>query len=404
MTGDDGLKSNYLIQYCLNWENPSDERISQLHVLMNRLFQCHSNCRSKSISITNSLVVPIAPRVRLMREHVQYQSFQKIYERDCDKRNTSYMTSAIAMHNISTLEQTGPQYKKQKHNEKHNEKNNKEGRHHLIGMSNVEQRKIRLKEYERISNTMNNSATLTEYLIEKLPNASSLWCVRKEMTKQYAISSILSYCFYIEQRDLNKYIMRIDTGDVMSLQWRSMYHRETGKLISTDHVPFRLTPSLQHLMTPIGIHGMLAETMMSTASCLHSNLSFIEDYASLFYQGDMLPWYNNKKKLKKEETFQAKNSSSSATAAAAAAAAAAALPVIHIAQIIDSNVDQVLQRIREIAPLDSAPDHDRTSCMSTNVPSSNGSNCINQAIHELIQIASNPINLSKQEPLWAPYF
>jgi phosphatidylinositol kinase/protein kinase (PI-3 family) len=180
-----------------------------------------------------------------------------------------------------------------------------------------------------------------------------------------------------------------------------------------DHVPFRLTPALQHLMTPIGVHGTLAESMMATVSCLHSNLSFIEDYASLYFSGDMIPWHKNHNTAVVTRNVQlaahAKQppppspQSSPQSSPRSPAMAPPLQKVLNLSQVVDRNVDQVLQRIRDLAPLDAAPEHDRTTCLSRSTPSGDPS-CVNQAVHELIKIASNPVHLSRQDVLWQPFF
>ena len=172
-----------------------------------------------------------------------------------------------------------------------------------------------------------------------------------------------------------------------------------------DHVPFRLTPALQHLMTPIGVHGTLAESMMATVSCLHSNLSFIEDYASLYFSGDMIPWHKNHNTAVVTRNVQlAAHAKQPPPSSPQSPAMAPPLQkVLNLSQVVDRNVDQVLQRIRDLAPLDAAPEHDRTTCLSRSTPSGDPS-CVNQAVHELIKIASNPVHLSRQDVLWQPFF
>jgi phosphatidylinositol kinase/protein kinase (PI-3 family) len=269
-----------------------------------------------------------------------------------------------------------------------------------VTTSPSERRRRRLALYEDVCDTFTNPGVLTQYLTEKLPDVQARWTVRTEMTKQWAITSMLSYSFFIEQRDPSKYVFAIDRGDVLSLNFRPAYHRETGQLIGMDHVPFRLTPALQHLMTPIGVHGTLAESMMATVSCLHSNLSFIEDYASLYFSGDMIPWHKNHNAAvvarNVQITTQAKRPQPSPPAMTLQ-------KVLNLSQVVDRNVDQVLQRIRDLAPLDAAPEHDRTTCLSRSTPSGDPS-CVNQAVHELIKIASNPVHLSRQDVLWQPFF
>ena len=369
--GNDGISTSFLVQYCVPIVTPTDIRSMQLHHLTNRILSLDHGCRSRNLSVHPPIIVPIAPRVRLSRENNTFVSFTELYERDCERRGISCLAPTIAMHRIESIAGSS------------------------INTSDQERTRLRLNEYENICDKLTNPGVLTQYLSDVLPDVQSRWKVRSEMTKQWAITSVLSYSFYIEQRDPSKFVFACDTGDVLSLNFRPAYHRETGQLIGMDHVPFRLTPSLQHLMTPIGIHGTLAESMMATASCLHANLAFIEDYASLFFSGDMIPWHRNHKSAIITRNAQIVSSSTTEDTSPKLQ------KVLNLAQVVDRNVDQVLQRIREIAPLDSAPKHDRSTCLSN---SESSSGCINQAVHELIKVASNPVYLSRQDVLWQPFF
>ena len=398
MVGDDGSMSSFLIQYCVPILTPTDERAMQLFQLTNRLLKLHRTSRSRNLQIHSPLIVPVAPRVRLSKEDTTFVSFAQLYERDCDRRQQSCLTPAIKMHGISAVEQLSASSSFSSSSLLPSSSSVGSMGSVNIGASDIERRRRRLHEYEKICNTMTNPAVLTEFLTDKMVDPASKWSVTKQLTQQWAITSILSYIFYIEQRDPSKFVFAADTGNLLSLHFRPAYHRGTGQLIGFDHVPFRLTPALQHLMTPIGIHGTLAESMMSTAACLHSKLSFIEDYATLFFGSDMLPWHRNHQMAVVKMNAQNNNGSSGSSSSNEDK-----VEVVNLAAVVDRNVDQVLQRIREIAPLDSAPEHDRTTCLSTSVPSSTPA-CINQAVHELIKIASNPANLCMQEPLWAPYF
>ena len=100
-----------------------------------------------------------------------------------------------------------------------------------VTTSASEQRRRRLALYDEVCDTLTNPGVLTQYLTEKLPDVQARWTVRTEMTKQWAITSMLSYSFFIEQRDPSKYVFAIDRGDVLSLNFRPAYHRETGKQV-----------------------------------------------------------------------------------------------------------------------------------------------------------------------------
>ena len=56
-----------------------------------------------------------------------------------------------------------------------------------------------------------------------------------------------------------------------------------------------------------------------------------------------------------------------------------------------------------VAPLDTPPEHDRSSCYSVSAPTQRPT-CINQRVYELISKATNPMNLSQMPASWAPFY
>merc|ERR1711968_321083 len=165
----------------------------------------------------------------------------------------------------------------------------------------------RLSVYLGICDTLCNPGSVTEYLTNRLPTAEARWAVRNQLTKQWAISSLLLHVFHVGRRDPSKFVFATDTGNLLCLNFNPEYHRDTGRLLETDHVPFRMTPSIQHFMSPVGVLGAFTETMLCMADGLHERLDFIEDISTLFFSSDMLPWYathaaelQNKVKQKEE--------------------------------------------------------------------------------------------------------
>lgn len=395
--GDNGMRESFLVQYCVPAVTPTDERTMQLYHLTNRILLQHRPARRMNLQAHLPLIVPIAPRVRLAREGTTFVSLAHIFERDCDARGLSVLAPAIAMHDIN-------------------------GAAGNPLMADTEERRARrLGLYLSICDELCNPALITEYLTERLPTAEARWSVRNQLTKQWAISSLLSHIFHIGHRNPSNFVLALDTGNLLSLNFRPEYHRDTGRLIEADNVPFRLTPALQHLMSPIGVQGAFAETMMCMADGLHDQLEFVEDFSTLFFSSDMMPWYDNHvttlhKQMQKDaarevesdippvKKLRAKKKQKRISASNRKNSADSKMQALNFVEAVDRNVCQVLQRIRRVAPLDKPPAHDRTSCFTSNSRVTKQPSGLNQQIHQLIKAASSPENLSQQDTMWAPYF
>ena len=395
--GDNGSQESFLVQYCVPSITPTDERAMQLTSLTNRLLLQHNACRRLYLQMYTPLIVPIAPRVRLSREGRSFVSLDSIYERDCDMRGVDVLAPCIAMIGASGATCNS------------------------LLASLEECRGRRLNMYMHICENLCNPASITQYLSNRLLTAEARWTVRNQLSKQWAMSSILSHVFHVGQRSPSKFIIGIDTGSLLSLNFRPEYHRDTGHLLNTDKVPFRLTPSIQHLMSPIGVQGVFAESMMCMADGLHDRLDFIEDLSTLFFTSDMMPWYENytaiQSDLKKSsEQNDVTDQTSSQTKihestepqhksdASAQPELSQKQSALNYVERVDSNVSKVLQRIREVAPLDKPPQNDRTTCGNSNNTGTKLPSGLNQHIHHLIRAASSPENLSMQSAMWEPYF
>lgn len=367
----------------------------QLYQLANRVLLQHPVSRGMHLQAHQPLVVPISPRVRLTREGEDFVTLQDIQERDCEARGVSYLDAAVALRAMQ----------------------GKAGNPMLVGPRERQGRMLNL--FVGICEDQTNTAAITQYLSRRLPTAQARWCVRRELTKQWALSALLSHAFHIGHRDPTKFVVSIASGRLLSLAFRPTYQRDTGRLQDIDHVPFRLTPALQHVLTPVGVHGVFAETMMGAADALHAKLAFLEDYATLYLKGDMVPWHedhrasvqevnaeNAKQHYAQEATDQSLGDGESESGHNSVNGEAPRREPINLHEVVDQNVTQVLLRIREMAPLDGSPEHDRTTCFAQPSPTLQPS-CLNQHVHDLVRAASHPVALCRQgdaDPLWAPHF
>ena len=67
----------------------------------------------------------------------------------------------------------------------------------------------------------------------------------------------------------------------------------SGELDANRPVPFRLTPNLWEFITPVGVHGVVAHSMIAVARCLVQPQFSINSYFKTILKDEIIGW--NKK-------------------------------------------------------------------------------------------------------------
>ena len=78
--GNDGSVSNFLIQFAQPEVTRSDSRNSQMFDLLNSIVSSNQLCRQRNMSITTPIIVPITPRIRLLKEAKTFVVLSSIYD------------------------------------------------------------------------------------------------------------------------------------------------------------------------------------------------------------------------------------------------------------------------------------------------------------------------------------
>ncbi|KAI8840240.1 FAT domain-containing protein [Chytridium lagenaria] len=130
---------------------------------------------------------------------------------------------------------------------------------------------------------------------------------------------------------------------------------------NTESVNFRLTPNIQHFITPIGMEGPFSSNLMSIARSLVEPEHELEDYLSVFVKDELIAWQNMGKKP--------------------------ALQDHQLRDLVNQNVDLVVKRTNGL------------SCKMEREKAGEGNPVpSNQTIVDLISQAGNPLKLAQMEP------
>jgi phosphatidylinositol kinase/protein kinase (PI-3 family) len=138
---------------------------------------------------------------------------------------------------------------------------------------------------------------LTEMIQSVMASQIDFWTFRKHFTQQYSLFALLQIAFACPDRRPAHFQIDMTTGTVFLTDWLEALKAPT--LVShlrhgpSQPVPFRMTPNLQHFITPLGLESLFLPSIMAAARVLLGEFSTssvfeLENYLLLFLKDESL--------------------------------------------------------------------------------------------------------------------
>ncbi|OQR95529.1 phosphatidylinositol kinase (PIK-L3) [Thraustotheca clavata] len=341
--GSNGKQYSFLVQYAMTYITRCDERMMQMHLLMNRLFLRHKETKVRNLVFQIPKVIPLTPRVRLIEDNFEHISLGEIYELDC------------------AVQKKDPDFPVEFYRQK---------------ISQVEENLTNMKMaiYNEICEQHVSETLLAKYLHRTIPHYDDLFLFRNVFTSHLALTSFLAYVMHVGERTPHKTIFSQDSGRVISCEIRPNY-ASSGIIESSCVMPFRLSRNLQSFVTSNGIEGPFTIAMAAAAQALMSEQhhDITMNQLCLFFRDDLLSWHTSKTKSRLEHTHADTHRQS--------------MIEHQVRHRVDANVKVVAERISNLAPKPAKQ-------VSPTAPS---------AIQELIATATSTETLSQIYPTWFPW-
>lgn len=233
---------------------------------------------------------------------------------------------------------------------------------------------------EEIANKYVPEDVLTRYMNRSANSPSEFWMLRKQMSNQVATIIFMTYAFCIAHRQPHRIMITPSTGSMHTTDVIPGLINQDCQLSNPESVPFRLTPNLQHYLTSIGIEGVLVSSIVSLGRCLTEPQYDLENQLNLFVREDVSSWYTNQRRQSPSDG-EVRNS-------------------------IQQNVDGIVARA---TVLGCKYERDQFNLNQGQGQGASGGSTNNQkvipacqSVLDLIAKATNPIELAKMDPQWAP--
>lgn len=325
MRGNDGRMYHFLVQFAIPHLTRTDERMMQLHQLVNRLLAKHVGAHARHLTLSVPVVVPVTPRVRLLQDSRSNTSLGSVFEAERASRGLD-TDSLIVKFRARAVREMSPLLEAAKTAAPSSAAGEGPNTAQLPPMAALTALRAA---YLDICDNDVSDLVLTQTMAAVLPAPDAFAAFRVRFAQQLAVSNCLAHVLSVSDRTPQRVLFSQKSGDLVNAEFRPSYS-SVGLLVSPDAVPFRLSRNMQALLTPLGVRGPFAASMTELARCLAKREEWVQRYLTLLLRDDLLSWHSSRSPTRPESEQTRLESS--------------------LRDRVFANVLTVLRRLRRIAP------------------------------------------------------
>ncbi|KAF8309342.1 hypothetical protein DL93DRAFT_2085770 [Clavulina sp. PMI_390] len=344
--GHDGSKHLFAIQSPIPRHSRREERVMQMFRIFNTALVRKKESRRRNLQFHLPHAIPVSLQVRLVENDSSYVTLQEVYEHQCRALRISREEPLLQISSkIRAMMARKP-------------------------LDNVQLRNLKMELNEETAAKYIPRTVLSKYFAKTMCGPMDLWLMRKQFTLQTASISFMTYLLHTTARFPSRINISKSTGNIYVAEMMpNLVNGQTPVLASVDHVPFRLTPNMQELMTEHGIQGLLSMGINAIARCLTEPEYDLEQTLGIFVREEIISWY---------------------------ALPGRSMPSdLSFRTVVLQNVDQIVRRAEILAckaERNEKSENSKAPTMSATL-----------AVDQLISQATNPQNLAGTTELFLPF-
>jgi transformation/transcription domain-associated protein len=361
MRSQSGKVYHYLVQSIGPTESTcfgrSEERTWSFIRHFNRLLEKDKGSHRKNLQLHMPTIVPLSHKIRLVHERPSYTSLEDVYHDHAAKMGINSDRPILTYWQVL---------------------NSVCDKHTHVNIPKQDA-------FTKISTEMVPDDILFKYLNSACVSWNEFFQLRKMMSMQVGLYSMIEYLLNIEERALHKVQIGKNSGEMFQFDFRPTFNGTEGKLSRSESVPFRMTRNMQNFISPFGLQGILLNSMSVASHGLVQQASDLESLLQLFIRDELIAWQNINSgvidaKFAQDETL--------------------------LKQTVQLNIEDVMTRLKEMAPVPPAfvttnPDNPTPADLGTQTDNMIPSN---EKIVELIKQATSEDQLSLLPPTLHPWF
>jgi hypothetical protein len=400
LIGDNGRRYPFLLQASSGGTliSSTSSRLSQAINVFNALFAKFPSTRSRKLVFSQQVVVPLTARLRMTAEQTSTMMFTDALDRYLEGTVSGKKGSKKGIPSCS--DDLVELFRLRAQN--HFPKNASTGASADDSLLNA---------YSDVCDVLPDTVLSTS-LSSSMASPEALGALRARFRGQVALHSFLCVLFTIGERTPSHLGVSLSSGSLLSIDMRPTYNvgssaSSAGGLMDpfvTESVPFRLTRNMVNVITPQGIVGPVAASMISAPRALFNYYDLMLSYLSVFFRDDVAAFLFSKNggaASSSQNSAGALDPSTAAVSGAAATALAAGVQDANLLQRrIISNVVKVLDRMYEMQTSAMGP---AAAAIPPQWSPTGPADVLRSKIYNFITMALNDKKLAQSQLAWMPW-
>lgn len=330
--GRNGKIYAFLVQSALPKHARAEERIGQLLRSINSMMERSPDSRQRGLTLAVPRMVPLNTHVRLVQEDPSTFSLEDVLAEHCAARGIPMDAAIMYCFEMRKAEVLRAQEAPG------------DGRH--------DQRKA---VFDHVRRELVPADILSKYVKSMMPDFTAFFLFRRQFTSHLAVSALITYALGLNKPAPHAVKIAGNLGAI--IPWELAFCMDAnGLLYQLDRAPFRLTPTLLHFMSPVGLNGIFTGSFLAGAQALNDPDMKLSDHVGVIMRDEIMSWSAVSVPLRTAQDADA------------------------LAQKVRQNTEQISKRLAGIA-----------------ADTGTGS------LENLIKSASAPSVLCAMPPLWHPW-
>lgn len=233
---------------------------------------------------------------------------------------------------------------------------------------------VRKAAYDEIVEKLVTENIFSQYMYKTMvENSRVMWTFKRQFALSTAMSALACFVLKLSGRAPNKVAVSKARGEVTQLELAAIFNDRLQMDINKETVPFRLTRNMTAFIGPHGLEGLLIAVAVAAVQGLMQERSCLPSQLALFLRDDILAFVQRRLNVRSIASIK--------------------LPQPQVEAAVTYNVTQCLGRLEKVGPKS-----------SVTPPTQDGQLANPEAgMRDLMNIATNPINLCQMDPNWQPW-
>lgn len=306
MHGNDGRTYSFLVKQ--GEDLRQDERIQQLLAMMSDRMTNDRMCRQHSMRIETYRVVPIKTFCGLIEWVNDTKSMMDVIEKSMTKQEVATAKTA------TTSAGGGLQRTKAKLKELQSRlrnaicpptvatANNIQNYMHLYGNATMRNSCMDVRNiFQALCNELPEDL-IRRALFEMCQSAESFFALRNQFAVSLAAMNGAHWILGIGDRHLGNMLLHCKTGRLVGVDFGLCYGAAIRNLEIPELIPFRLTPRLVSVMSPLGVTGLISNCLAHALSCLRDSKLLLMACMEVMVKDPTIGWLTSSRAPKDLQT------------------------------------------------------------------------------------------------------